>query len=107
MKMITTNGVLICSPYYELGKGIEGTGAAGGFKRVKQKETLYALDVLDDAAIKVGEDRIIPKGSKVYLREEILSSHPWVRKIYSREVDGQTQEYILVEFDQVVALERE
>jgi hypothetical protein len=54
-----------------------------GFARLDQKDTLKGLKVL--VAAKLPDGSYIKKGSKAYIKEELLHAGPWAQKSYTSD----------------------
>lgn len=58
-----------------------------GFAMVSQKITLKGLKVLVDA--KLNDDTLVPVGSIVYIKEEVLHTQAWAQKPLECEAIGE------------------
>jgi hypothetical protein len=94
------NDKLLCRPYEKKGAGLERTQSLTGFSTVKQKNSLHPLEVVVDFMSKAGD--FIPKGSLVYVLEEVLTTRSWSDKTY--EIDGVEGKVIVMEFPNVIAV---
>jgi hypothetical protein len=98
--MMSVNKKVICEPYKEP-RGIKG-GISSGVAFVKQKNNIYGLRVLMDAAI---DDRISLKaGDVVYLTEEML----YTNKNYSNPMECKEvkEQFVIIEFNHIVFIKR-
>lgn len=79
------NGNLILKPYNKT-KELRATEVASGFVMTANKIGIESLELLVDAMIRLGDNQItLPKGSKVYFKEETLHTQNWPRKIFESE----------------------
>ena len=80
------NGNLILEPYRKT-KELKTTQAATGFSMVSNKVGVEALELLVDTIVPMGHnmDRLIPKGSKVYFKEDTLFTQKWPRAIFESD----------------------
>lgn len=82
MSTYSLNGNLILTPYRKA-KTLEATQAATGFAMAAQKIGIEPLELLVDTVIDLSdnEKKVIPKGSKIYFKEETLHVQKWPRAI--------------------------
>lgn len=79
------NGNLILTPYNKT-KELRATEVASGFVMTANKIGLEFLELLVDAMIVLGDNRIVlPKGTKIYFKEETLHTQKWPRQIFESE----------------------
>jgi hypothetical protein len=80
------NGNLILKPYNKT-KELRATEVASGFVMTANKIGLESLELLVDAIININSNKIInlPKGTKVYFKEETLHNQKWPRQIFESE----------------------
>lgn len=100
MKIINSmNNRFIAEPYK--GDRALKSNSASGFAIVQQKVSVVGLKVLADAVIFMGAQQGIswPKGSIIYVREELLFTAPWAQKVY--EADAIEGKFIIVDATQV------
>jgi hypothetical protein len=90
--MLSFNDRLILEPYQQ-GQGLKGE-VRNGIAFVKQKTELFGLKVLVEA--KLSDGSFIPAGSTVYIAEELLSTQPWAKNVFSCEA-LKDQKFIIVE----------
>lgn len=73
------------------------TTVTNAFAMVQQKVALKGLTVLMDAHLIDGT--VVPAGSKAYIREEILHTHPSVKNIL--ECDTLGQKFLVIDMSLV------
>lgn len=99
MQNVSLNGKFIVEPY----KGDRALKAnnASGFAIVQQKVSIIGLTLLADSLVQVGktEREVLPKGAKIYVREELLFTAPWAQKVF--ESDAIEGKFIIVDSSQV------
>lgn len=79
------NGNLILKPYNKT-KELRSTEVASGFVMTANKIGLESLELLVDATFNIGNNIVnLPKGSKVYFKEETLHTQKWPRQIFESE----------------------
>ena len=79
------NGNLILKPYNKT-KELRATEVASGFVMTANKIGLESLELLVDATFNLGHNVIhLPKGSKIYFKEETLHTQKWPRQIFESE----------------------
>jgi hypothetical protein len=79
------NGNLILKPYNKT-KELRATEVASGFVMTANKIGVESLELLVDATFNLGDNRIIlPKGCKIYFKEETLHTQKWPRQIFESE----------------------
>jgi hypothetical protein len=93
------NQVIICEPYSG-SKGLR-TKISSGLASVEQKTGVIGLKVLKDAII--DENLKIAAGSVVFIKEEILSTHPFYTTKHSCK--GFKGEFVLANFAHVQFIE--
>lgn len=96
---VSLNNRFMVEPY----KGDRALKAntTGGFAIVQQKVSIVGLMLLADALICLGGEnvRTLAKGSKVYIKEELLFTQPWAQKVY--ESDAIEGKFIIVDLNYV------
>lgn len=109
MSLISYNNRFIVEPY--AGDRTIKTTAGSGFAMIQQKVSLKGLKLLADVvlidkpAFNTSEglkSQIVPKGSIIYIKEELLFTQQWAKQILECEaiegkfiiVDGQYVEMI-------------
>lgn len=93
--MVSYNNRLILEPYKNEGQ-LKST-IQHGIAMVSQKISVKGLTVLADARLSDGS--WIYKGSKAFIREELLHTQPWAKKLFeSSAIDGQ---FMIVDLSQV------
>lgn len=71
-----------------------------GFAFVDQKLSLKGLKLLVDASVTInGLTHIVPKDSTVYIKEEVLHTHPWAQK--ALQCDAIEGPFLIVEMSYV------
>lgn len=94
MNRISFNNRFILEPYHS-DRSLKAT-AGSGFALVAQKVNLKGLKLLVDVAwTRDGDTDIIPAGSKVFIREELLYTQPWAKQLL--EAEGIEGKFIIVE----------
>lgn len=84
MKM-AINGTLILTPYKKT-RELKQTEVATGFIATANKIGIEYLELLVDTLLTVGYDNIeVPKGAKIYFKEETLYTQKWSKQIYESE----------------------
>lgn len=79
------NGNLILKPYTKT-KELRATEVASGFVMTANKIGLESLELLVDATVGLGNNAMhLPKGSKIYFKEETLHTQKWPRQIFESE----------------------
>ncbi len=79
------NGNLILKPYNKT-KELRATEVASGFVMTANKIGVESLELLVDATFNLGDNRItLPKGCKIYFKEETLHTQKWPRQIFESE----------------------
>jgi hypothetical protein len=89
MDLVSLNNKFIVEPYK--GDRTLKANSATGFAIVQQKVSVVGLTLLMDSVVQVGktEHDTLPKGSKIYIREELLFTQPWAKNVYESEaVEG-------------------
>jgi hypothetical protein len=66
---------------------------ANGFAMIAQKTQLKGLKSLVD--FKSSDGTIFPKGSTVYIREQLLQAQPWAKQVFTSDAIG--EEFIIVD----------
>lgn len=99
MNVVSLNNRFLLEPY----KGDRALKAntATGFAIVQQKVSVVGLTLLADAVVQLDTKNVetLEKGSKVYIREELLFTAPWAQKAY--ESDAIEGKFIIVDSSQV------
>lgn len=99
MNVVSFNNRFLLEPY----KGDRALKAnvSSGFAIVQQKVSVVGLTLLADAVVSLygKEVETLEKGSKVYIKEELLFTQPWAQKVY--ESDAIEGKFIIVEASQV------
>lgn len=90
----TINNRLIVETYKNEGLKTE---TKNGFAMISQKITLKGLKVLIDA--KLADGTYVRAGSKAYIKEEILHTQPWAKKVL--ECDTLSTPFIIVDMQYV------
>lgn len=85
----SVNGNLILKPYNKT-KELRATEVASGFVMTANKIGVESLELLVDATFNLGDNRVtLPKGCKIYFKEETLHNQKWPRQIFeSQEFTG-------------------
>lgn len=79
------NGNLILKPYNKT-KELRATEVASGFVMTANKIGVESLELLVDAMLILGDNKItLPKGCKIYFKEETLHTQKWPRQILESE----------------------
>ena len=91
--MFSINNKLVVEPYKK--EALKST-VKGGLAYISQKMNLKGLKLLMPAHLADGQ--VIPVGSTVYVREEILYTSQWATKNY--ECDA-LQEFLIIELNVV------
>lgn len=84
--MITSiNGNLILKPYNKT-KELRATEVASGFVMTANKIGVESLELLVDATVNLGNNTVnVPKGAKIYFKEETLHAQKWPRQIFESQ----------------------
>jgi hypothetical protein len=81
----SVNGNLILKPYNKT-KELRATEVASGFVMTANKIGLESLELLVDAALNIGNNSVtLPKGTKIYFKEETLHTQKWPRQIFESQ----------------------
>jgi hypothetical protein len=75
---------------YEGDRSLRSNNATG-FAMIDQRSAIKGLKTLADAWLAVGSSHteLVPKGSMVYIREELFFQPGWAQKIYtSDDIEG-------------------
>lgn len=82
MSSYSLNGNLILTPYRKA-KELETTEVATGFVMTANKLGIEPLILLVDTVIQLcnNEKKVVPKGSKIYFKQETLHVQKWPRAI--------------------------
>jgi hypothetical protein len=82
MSAYSLNGNLILTPYTKA-KELQTTEVATGFVMTANKIGIEPLTLLVDTVIELcnNEQRFVPKGSKIYFKQETLYVQKWPRAI--------------------------
>lgn len=79
------NGNLILKPYNKT-KELRTTEVASGFVMTANKVGVESLELLVDAIVNLGNNKItLPKGAKIYFKEETLHTQKWPRQVLESE----------------------
>lgn len=88
------NNRLILEPYK---KEALRANVQNGFARLDQKMTVKGLTVLVDA--KLTDGTLVLKGSKAYIREEVLHTEQWAQKVL--ESDGVKGSFLIADISKI------
>lgn len=95
MDAVSLNNRFMVEPY----KGDRALKAntTGGFAIVQQKVSIVGLMLLADALVQLDGKTVetLEKGSKIYVKEELLFTMPWAQKVY--ESDAIEGKFIIVD----------
>jgi len=99
MNLVSLNNKFVVEPYK--GDRTLKANSASGFAIVQQKVSIIGLRLLVDSLVQVGPQarETLPKGSMIYVREELLFTQEWAKKVY--ESDAIEGKFILVDASQV------
>lgn len=79
------NGNLILKPYQKQ-KKLESKQVVTGLQGVAQKDGIEKMELLVDTLLSLGDNqKVVPKGSLVYFREETLHVQKWPRAVLKSE----------------------
>jgi len=103
MNVTSLNNRFIVEPYK--GDRALKANATSGFAIVQQKVSIVGLKTLADSLVQVGKElyETLPKGSTVYIKEELLFTQVWAQKVFeSSAIEGK---FIIVDASQVEFVE--
>lgn len=82
---LSLNGNLILKPYTKT-KELKQTQVVTGLSIMANKVGVEPLELLVDTMVTIGDTNIqLPKGSKIYFTEEMLTVQQWPRKVFELE----------------------
>lgn len=100
---LSLNGNLILKPYTKT-KELKQTQVVTGLAIMANKVGVEPLELLVDTVVTIGDTNVeLPKGSKIYFTEEMLTVQQWPRKIFESEgfeggfVVGNIREALFIE----------
>jgi hypothetical protein len=90
------NGHLILTPYTKT-KELRTTEAARGFAVTENKVAVDYLELLVDALVNLGQNSQVnlPKGTKIYFKEEVLHTQKWPREVYQKGSEDFPEGFVL------------